>query len=59
MSKLQFKAIDFVKLVYEIGLVDFMGKFENIIFMKDGAAIYRAKIAKEWGQTYGIRNLTT
>jgi hypothetical protein len=42
------KATDFVKLVYDSPLLQFMGKVSCGILIEDGALVHCSRLPKEW-----------
>jgi hypothetical protein len=51
------KGTDFVELVYNSQLLQFMGKVSRGIFMEDGAPVYCSKASKEWRKLCLIEKL--
>jgi hypothetical protein len=51
------KGIDFVELVYNSQLLQFMGKVSCGILMEDGAPVYCSKASKEWRKLRLIEKL--
>jgi hypothetical protein len=47
-AKNRHKGTDFVELVYNSQLLQFMGKVSCGILMEDGALVYCSKASKEW-----------
>jgi hypothetical protein len=56
-AKNQCKCTDFVELVYNSQLLQFMGKVSCGILMEDGAPVYCSKASKEWRKLRLIEKL--
>lgn len=57
MPKDRRKAIDFVELVYDGHLLQFMGQVSRAILMEDGAPVHRSKAPEEWRKSHLIEKL--
>jgi hypothetical protein len=56
-QRIDSKDIDFVKLVYDGQLLQFMGKVSCAILMKDGALVHWNKVLEEWRKLHLIEKL--
>jgi hypothetical protein len=54
MPRNQHKVTDFVELVYDSQLLQFMGKVSCSILMEDGALVHRSKAPEEWKKLHLI-----
>ena len=50
-------AKDFVEIIYEGELGNFMGKISGAVLMEDGAPVHRSKITGEWQQQHLVEKL--
>jgi hypothetical protein len=57
MPKDWYKASDFVKLVFNGQLLQFMGKVSHAILMEDGALVHQNKVFEEWRKLSLIEKL--
>ena len=57
MPKDHRKVIDFVELVYDGHLLQFMGQVSRVILMEDGAPVHQNKSLEEWRKLRLIKKL--
>ncbi|CEG76202.1 hypothetical protein RMATCC62417_11132 [Rhizopus microsporus] len=58
MKKGMRTSADFISQVYEPVLLDFYKSLDSPVLMEDGAPIHRVKIAAEWREAKGIKNMS-
>src|SRR5271169_3045991 len=57
MPKDRRTAKDFVEIVYEGELRNFMDKISNSVLMEDGAPVHRSRVSGEWQQQHMVEKL--
>ena len=57
MPRNQYKATDFVELVYDIQLLQFLGKVLCGTLMEDGAPVHHSRALGEWKKSCHIEKL--